>query len=132
MRIMLDTNILISIAIFHSNTLKELLVNICDHHTLVLSSYIIEELKDVVKKKFPNKSNHLNQFLYQIPYELNYIPLEVLSNCDIRIRDKKDLPILHSAILSDVDIFITGDKDFKDISIEKPEILTASEFLEKY
>ena len=120
MRIMLDTNILISIAIFHSNTLKELLVN------------IIEELKDVVKKKFPNQSNHLNQFLYQIPYELNYIPLEVLSNCDIRIRDKKDLPILHSAILSDVDIFITGDKDFKDISIEKPEILTASEFLEKY
>ena len=68
MRIMLDTNILISIAIFHSNTLKELLVNICDHHTLVLSSYIIEELKDVVKKKFPNQSNHLNQFLYQIPY----------------------------------------------------------------
>lgn len=122
MRIMLDTNILISIAIFHSNTLKELLVNICDHHTLVLSSYIVEELKDVVNRKFPNHSNHLNKFLYQIPYELNYMPLEILNNCDIRIRDKKDLPILSSAIISDVDIFITGDKDFKDITIENQKL----------
>lgn len=132
MRIMLDTNILISIAIFNSHTLKELLVNICDHHTLVLSSYIIEELKDVVNRKFPNKLNHLNKFLYQIPYELNYTPHEILNNCLIKIRDTKDLPILNSAIVSDVDIFITGDKDFEDVKIEKPEIMTAIEFLEKY
>ena len=35
MRIMLDTNILISVAIFNSNALKNVLVNICDNHTLV-------------------------------------------------------------------------------------------------
>lgn len=132
MRIMLDTNILISIAIFNSTKLKKLLVNICDNHTLVLSSYIIEELEDVVNRKFKNKTNSLSKFLYQLPYELNYTPTTIFSTNKIKIRDPKDLPILNSAIVSDVDIFITGDKDFDDVDVEKPEIMTVAEFLEKY
>lgn len=132
MRVMLDTNILISIAIFNSNKLKELLIKICDNHTLVLSSYIIEELEEVVNRKFPNKKMSLRKFLYQLPYELNYTPLDVINNSEIEIRDPKDLPILNSAIVSDVDIFITGDKDFEEVQIEKPVIMTAIEFLEKY
>lgn len=132
MRIMLDTNILISVIIFNSNKLKELLVNICDNHTLILSSYIIEELEDVVNRKFPSKKASLSKFLYQLPYELNYTPLDVIKDLEIEIRDPKDLPILNSAIVSDVDIFITGDKDFENVQIEKPVIMTAIEFLEKY
>lgn len=46
--------------------------------------------------------------------------------------DKKDLPILVSAILGDIDILITGDKDFARIEIDRPEILTPREFVEKY
>jgi len=42
------------------------------------------------------------------------------------------LPVLVSAIQEDVDILITGDKDFSDIEIEKPEILTPSEYLNLY
>lgn len=48
------------------------------------------------------------------------------------MRDVFDLPILISAILEDVDLLITGDKDFKAVDIEKPEILTPTEYLEKY
>lgn len=132
MRVMLDTNILISIIIFNSNKLKELLENICDNHTLVLSSYIIEELESVVNRKFPNKTNSLSKFLYKLPYELNYTPNTILENNEIKIRDPKDLPILNSAIVSDVDIFITGDSDFDDVNVDKPEIMNATEFLEKY
>lgn len=40
--------------------------------------------------------------------------------------------VLHTAIIADVDILITGDKDFEDIKIERPEIMTPKEFLEKY
>lgn len=49
-----------------------------------------------------------------------------------KIRDKKDIPVIVSAIASDVDILITGDKDFAELSIERPEILTPSEFLNRY
>lgn len=48
------------------------------------------------------------------------------------IRDNKDLPILVSAIIGDVDYLITGDKDFFEIKLEKPEIVSAKEFLDNY
>jgi len=31
-----------------------------------------------------------------------------------------------------VDVFITGDKDFACIELEKPEILTPADFIAKY
>lgn len=48
------------------------------------------------------------------------------------IRDIKDYPVLYTAMIEDIDILITGDKDFSDIDIEKPEILSPIEFMEKY
>ena len=44
------------------------------------------------------------------------------------MRDSNDLPILVSAIISDSDILITGDKDFEDISIKKPLIFTPNQY----
>jgi predicted nucleic acid-binding protein len=44
----------------------------------------------------------------------------------------KDLPILVSAMIEDVDILLTNDLDFAALEIEKPEILTPKDFLEKY
>ena len=47
-----------------------------------------------------------------------------------KIRDIKDLPVLVSAILSDSDILLTGDKDFEDIKIDKPLIFTPAKYYE--
>ena len=47
-----------------------------------------------------------------------------------KIRDIKDLPVLVSAILSDADILLTGDKDFEDIKIDKPLIFNPSQYFE--
>ena len=54
--------------------------------------------------------------------------------CPLRrvIRDKADLPILVSAIIEDVDIVVTGDKDFFYLNIAKPDIIEPKEFLEQY
>ncbi len=129
---MLDTNILISIVIFNSDKLKKMLIDICDKHTLVLSSYVIEELEEVTQRKFPSKKKNMAEFLFQLPYKLEYTPSVILDEKVLNIRDKKDIPVLYSAIISDVDILITGDRDFEDIDIEKPEIMTPNDFLEKY
>lgn len=132
MRIMLDTNIIISIVIFNSEKLKQLLTKICDNYSLVLSSYIIKEVEDVTKRKFPNKVEDIEKFLYKLPYEMEYVPSKIDMKMIPNIRDVKDMPVLYSAIVSDVDILITGDKDFEDVEIERPEIMTVIEFLEKY
>ena len=121
MRIMTDTNILISIAVFNSSSLDGILSYICLNHTLVLSSYILEEVQNVVKRKFPDKITNVNEFLARLPFELEYTPHELPKHNLFKIRDIKDEPILYSSITADVDIIITGDNDFAEVDIERPE-----------
>ena len=53
MRIMLDTNVLISGFAFHSRSIMEMVRWISENHQLVLSSYVIDELKEVIIRKAP-------------------------------------------------------------------------------
>lgn len=48
------------------------------------------------------------------------------------MKIRKDSPILATAILENVDVFITGDKDFLVLDIEMPNIVTMTEFLERF
>lgn len=100
-------------------------------YQLVLSSYIVEELKNVVRRKFPNKVGTVDTLLAKMNYEYVYTP-DILDETLFEIRDVKDYPILYTAILEDVDILVTGDSDFSNVDVEKPEILTPTEFVEKY
>jgi predicted nucleic acid-binding protein len=54
MRIMIDTNVLLSALIFNSTKLAELLEHIIGTRSLVLCSYVIEESKIVIGRKTPN------------------------------------------------------------------------------
>lgn len=85
----------------------------------------------VFNKKFKDKLLHLEKFLSKFSYELIYTPLDIEIEKYPKIRDA-DLPILVSAIIEDVDIIVTGDKDFFDIGIEKSNIVTVREYFEKY
>lgn len=101
------------------------------NHQLVLSSYIVEELKDVIKRKFPNKVGVIDTLLAKMNYEYVYTP-DTLDETLFKIRDVKDYPVLYTAILEDVDILVTGDNDFKDVYVEKPKIMTPTEFVNMY
>ena len=46
-----------------------------------------------------------------------------------KIRDVMDRPILRAAIYANADVILTGDKDFLEADISRPQILTAAEFL---
>ena len=48
------------------------------------------------------------------------------------MRDIKNSPILATAIMEGIDIFVTGDKDFLVLDVEIPEIVTMTEFLRQY
>ena len=132
MRIMLDTNVMISIVVFNSKTLGKMLTDICEKHTLVLSSYILEELANVIKIKFPDKAAAIDDILSNMPFKTELTPLVLPEHDFFTIRDAADEKILYSAISSNADVLITGDKDFENIGIERPEILTPIGFIEKY
>ena len=128
---MLDTNILISAFVFKSKKMNELIYKLSTEHEIVICSYTIEELKELVDTKFKVTQKDLDEFLKDFPFILVYSPTTV-ENKLFEIRDKDDYIILHTAIIENVDVFITGDKDFNDIDIDRPEIMNATEFLEKY
>jgi putative PIN family toxin of toxin-antitoxin system len=132
MRIMLDTNILISAILFRSKSLSRLIEKVAEEYTLVLSTYVVDELKAVVERKFPTKVKAIEKFLTVLSFELEYSPEDYDGVPLFEIRDNKDYMVLHSAIIADVDVLITGDKDFENIEIERPEIMTPKKFLEKY
>ena len=48
------------------------------------------------------------------------------------IRDEKDLPILVSAIIEDVDVLISSDADFAPLCLDRPEILAPKDYVNKY
>ena len=131
MRIMLDTNVLLSAVLFPGEKMNRMMQCIFEQHRLVLSSFVVEELTYVAERKFPAKVNVIDALLAGMSYELVYTPKEIEPGL-FEIRDKKDYPVLYSAIVEDVDIFITGDKDFSDVAVDRPEILTPAEFIERY
>jgi predicted nucleic acid-binding protein len=57
---MLDTNILISAGVFTGKRTTALTLLIADLHSIVLSNYIIDEMRAVMTLKFPQKSRHLS------------------------------------------------------------------------
>ena len=132
MRIMLDTNVIISAILFRSKNLSRLIEKVAEEYTLVLSTYVVEELKSVVERNFPEKVKAIEKFLTVLSYELAYSPQDYKGKPLFELRDEKDYMVLHTAIIADVDILVTGDKDFEDVEIERPEILSPREFLQKY
>lgn len=128
---MVDTNVLISLLVFSSKKMNQMMECIFTEHQLVLSSYIVEELKDVVRRKFSDKVGVVDTLLAKMNYEYVYTP-DILDETLFEIRDVKDYPVLYTAVLEDVDILVTGDSDFEDVDVEKPEILTPAEFVERY
>jgi len=131
MRIMIDTNIFISAILFPDSITAELLNRVILKYNLVLCDQIETEIHDVIDRKFPNKKDDLEEFLTHLSYESIYTPRKIKKDKYPEIRDEKDLPILVSAILGDVDYFITGDKDFFAINLERPKIISARDFLEQ-
>ena len=76
MRIMIDTNVLVSASLFPKSRLGQAIKPLSDKYTIVLCTTIIDE--------------------------------------------------------ENVDVLITGDNDFSCVEIERPEIFSPAEFLDKY
>jgi putative PIN family toxin of toxin-antitoxin system len=132
MEIMIDTNIIISAAIFPNSSVALLLKAIAEKHELYICTFTLKELNVVVERKFNDKKALLDTFLINFPYELIYTPT-VINHAQLPyIRDIDDYPVLLSAINADVDVLLSGDKDFAAVECKRPEVMTPQEFREKY
>ena len=130
MRVFVDANVIVSAMLFPDGKVAKVFSHMLEKHTVIISSYTKEECKEVFEKKFPDKINQLEIFFNGINYEEFTTPNKINEKKYPIIRDIKDLPVLVSAILSDSDILLTGDKDFEELNIDKPLIFTPSRYFE--
>ena len=63
MRIMVDTNVLFSAALFSSQRINGMIEKIVEEHTLVICSYVVDELYRVVKRKKTELMGAIDKFL---------------------------------------------------------------------
>lgn len=69
-RVLVDTNVVISTLLFPNSTPAQALTLVLDEHRLVLTDWIIDELHEVVGRKRPDLLPALEAFLTGIDYEL--------------------------------------------------------------
>lgn len=131
MKILVDTNILISAALFpNSIPFKAYVKAVSFPHHAVVCEQNIDEMKRVFYRKFPARIEALDRFLAAALLVLDVVPVpdEEDSKEDL-IRDCLDRPIPRAAIQADVDILLTGDKDFLESGIRAPRIMTPAQFM---
>lgn len=131
MRVLIDTNILISAALDpHGTPAKAFIKAVSYPHQGILCEQNVDELRRVFNRKFPQRLSALERFLSMAMTALEIVPVPPQEEPDeARVRDVKDRPILRAAIAAGADILLTGDKDFLESGITHPKIVTAAQFV---
>ncbi len=131
MKVIIDTNIIISAALFpRERTAQALFKAMSFPYEPILCDYVIDELHRKFLEKFPEKRLEMESFLFNLSASLTVVktPAES-SELEMKIRDPKDRPILRAALEEHADLFLTGDKDFLESSVTDPRIVSVPEFL---
>lgn len=128
MRIMLDTNVLISAFVFGGKVRKALKVIFDTDCKIYVSEYVDAEFKHILQEKWSNRADKIYSLYRAMDFVFCSSTTETLGH----LRDEKDIPVLSDAIYYGVDILLTGDKDFLETDIKTPKIISPSELLENF
>jgi len=132
-RLLVDTNILISAALFpDSISARAFTKAVTPPHSAVVCGYSLDEMRRVYKRKFLHKLQDLERFISALMLAVELVPTPAQEESvagESAIRDVNDRPIFRAAVAAQVDAILTGDKDFLESGIAKPQSLTAAEFV---
>ena len=132
MRVLIDTNVLISAALGVGSVPFQAYVKAASYpnHGMICEQNV-DEMKRIFNKKFPNRLAALDKFLAMALMTLELVPIPTEEEAsEMKIRDVKDRPILRAALQAKADVLLTGDKDFLESGLETPAIMTPAEFLQ--
>ena len=122
MKILIDTNVLISAIVFGGKPRNALISLRNNGHSLFVSAYIEEELRGIFRRKWPGRAEEL--FQKYLALDLKRLPS--VQETYGALRDSADIPILSDAVFYDMDIILTGDKDFLEAGLKRPKAVSVS------
>jgi len=113
LKVFLDTNVLVS-AFITRGLCADIFRIILSEHDLILCTYVLTELEDVLKRKIDLPDEQISSILqYLRTFE---IIADHTPPTKIELRDKNDIPVISAALNSHSDIIVTGDKDLLEVS----------------
>ena len=132
MKVLIDTNVLISSALSASGTpFKAFVKAVSAPNQGIICEQNIVELRRIFNRKFPDKIKALDSFLAMSMLTIRVVPTpDTAYEIENKVRDVADRPILRAAINADADVILTGDKDLLEAELIRPVALTPSQFLE--
>ncbi|MFA6400210.1 MAG: putative toxin-antitoxin system toxin component, PIN family [Salinivirgaceae bacterium] len=133
MRLILDTNILVSAFVFKSETANSVVRIAAKTHILLFSESTFKELKStLLKQKFLGfvELPIIRAFLFNLVRIGEFIEPKIeITEC----RDPKDNKFLELAIAGNADCIVTGDKDLLVLNMFLGiKIVSPSDFLIQY
>ncbi len=115
MRIVIDTNVLVS-AIIDDGKPRQLVLKLLEEHTIILSRQMLAELSDVIARdKFKINRAQVNRFLSNLTSISKIVPDS--PRFKVIMQDFCDDVVLNAAYTGKADYIVTGDKHL--LSIEK-------------
>ncbi len=124
MRVVLDSSVLVAAHISRAGVCAELVEEILLGHDLVLSEFILDELKEKLLTKFGFPKSVVALALTHLKQTTRIVEPTVLPPgiC----RDPDDIPVLGTAVAGETEVLVTVDKDllalesYEGIAIIKP------------
>ncbi len=131
MKIVIDTNVLIS-GVFFGGFPRKILSSIVDRiFTACATVEIIDEYKEIVQEMIDRKQGHMNTYILA-PLIRALEIIEPVSDVKIS-RDPDDDKFINCAKDAHALYIVSGDKDLLVLrQYENIQIITAKEFCEKY
>ena len=128
-RAVIGTNVLVS-ALIHDGKPRELVLELFDRHTVILSRQMLAELADVAgRDKFPVTSVQVERFLSSLVRIAKVVPDNALFK-EVA-KDPDDDVVLNTAYAGKADYIVTGDKHLLTLNnFKKTKIVTVNQMLD--
>jgi uncharacterized protein len=126
MKIVLDTNVLIAAFISHG-TCNELLEYCAVNHEVILSAFILGELKDKLVRKFGFATHEADSVVQLLTSKCAVVT--PLAPAEPICRDPDDDKIIGTAFAANCECIVTGDKDLLELRrVKGVRIISPSDF----
>lgn len=127
LRVVADTNILISALGFGGKPRQILNLILEGQIKAVTSPILLAELEDVIVKKFPKLESSLGRVNKQIRKNFKVIKPKISLRL---VKDEPDNRVIEAAVEGDCDYIVTGDRELLELKrYKKTKVVTAQEFL---
>jgi len=126
MKLVLDTNVLIA-AFIARGVCNELLEYCAINHDIILSSFILDELRDKLTTKFDFSRHETEEVIRLLKSRVDLVTPQKLDKPTC--RDPDDDHILGTAIAGNCECIVTGDSDLLDLQcIQGIRMVSPSDF----